>query len=88
MGAVTKLGTEPDPKRRIRQRQGQTIRKFREFRDVTIGELAATIGVTPGAVSQWETGRYTPRQDVQVRIAKALDVPWSSIFGLDAEAVA
>lgn len=64
------------------------MRKIRLLREKSIHDLAEAVGVTDGAVSQWETGRFTPRQEIQVRIAKALDVPWSTIFGLDAEAVA
>jgi transcriptional regulator with XRE-family HTH domain len=86
---VLKIGREPNPAKRIRQRQGETIRKIRkDIRRLSIGEFAEALGVTPGAVSQWETGRFTPRQEMQVRIARALDVPWSTIFGLDAESAA
>lgn len=88
MANIIRAGVEPDPAKRIRQRQGATIRQLREFRGPTIDEFAEMVGVTPGAVSQWETGRYTPRQEMQVRIARALEVPWSTIFGLDAESVA
>lgn len=82
---VIKIGHEPDPATRRRQRQGATIRKVRQLRAMSIAELAAACQVTDGAVSQWETGRFTPRDDMQVRIAQALDVPWSTLFALDAE---
>jgi transcriptional regulator with XRE-family HTH domain len=85
---VIQIGHEPDPAKRIRQRQGATIRKIRKMRGLSIQALAEGVDVSPGAVSQWETGRYTPRQDVQVRIAKTLDVPWSMVFGLDADSAA
>lgn len=75
-----------DPAKRIRQRQGKAIRQVREMRGMSTAELAENIGVTVGAISQWETGRFSPRQHLQVAIAKALDVPWSTIFGLDGEA--
>jgi transcriptional regulator with XRE-family HTH domain len=58
------------------------------MRNMSVTELAVAVGVTPGAVSQWETGRFSPRQQVQVRIARALDVPWQMVFGLDSESVA
>ena len=83
---MVRLGNDPDPTKRIRQRQGQMIRKTRQLRGMSINELASAVGVTDGAVSQWETGRFAPRQQRQVAIAKTLDVPWSMIFGLDAEA--
>ena len=85
---VLTIGHEPDRAKRIRKSQGATIRQLRKFSLMTITDLAEATGVTVGAVSQWETGRYTPRQEMQVAIAKALDVPWSSIFGLDKEAAA
>jgi transcriptional regulator with XRE-family HTH domain len=83
---VNRIGIEPDPAKRIRQRQGEMIRKLRKMRALSISEFAEAVEVSEGAVSQWETGRFTPRQTVQVRIAKALDVPWSMLFGLDHEA--
>lgn len=82
---VIKLGVEPDPAKRRRQRQGNQIREIRGWRQMSPADLAEAVGVTVGAVSQWETGRFSPRQEIQVRIAKALNVPWSTIFGLDAE---
>lgn len=85
---VVQVGKEQDPAKRIRLRQGAKIREVRTMRGLSIREFAASVGVTDGAVSQWETGRFTPRREVQVRIAIALDVPWSLLFGLDAEAVA
>ncbi|MFO0448601.1 MAG: helix-turn-helix transcriptional regulator [Pseudomonadota bacterium] len=82
---MIQIGHEPDPSKRRRVRQGQTIRNIRTLRRMSVAELAARCDVTVGAVSQWETGRFTPRQEMQVRIARALDVPWSTIFALDAE---
>ena len=82
---VIKVGHEPNPAKRRRQRQGEAIRRVRTMRDMSIAGLAEACDVTPGAVSQWETGRFTPRDEMQVRIARALDVPWSMLFALDAE---
>lgn len=85
---MIQIGNDPDPVRRRRVRQGSTIRKVRRMREMSRTQLAKECGVTVGAVSQWECGRFTPRQEMQVRIARALDVPWSTIFGLDAEVMA
>ena len=86
---VIKVGRERDPAKRIRQRQGSTIRKIREdIRQLSVEEFAERLDVTPGAVRHWETGRYSPRPHHQVAIARTLDVPWSTIFGLDAESAA
>lgn len=73
------------PAEAIKARQGQKIRDFRQFREQSQSDLAGAIGVTKAAVSDWETGGSSPRQHLQVAIAKALGVPWSSIFGLDGE---
>lgn len=83
---VIQIGTEPDPAKRIRQKQGKLIRKYRTLQGLSITEFAELVGVTEGAVSQWETGRYSPRPAIQVRIAKALNAPWSALFALDGEA--
>lgn len=80
---VIKYGREADPARRIRMSQGNRIRQARKIKGISIEEFAAEIGVTPGAVSQWETGRFAPRQHLQVAIARVLDVPHSLLFGLD-----
>ena len=85
---VMQYGHEPDPAKRIRRRQGEVIRKARTLRGITRQDLAETLGVTVGAISQWENGTTSPRQHHQVAVARALDVPWSMIFGLDAEAAA
>lgn len=72
----------------IRQRQGAKLRDFRKLRDLTQAQVAGAVGVTKAAVSDWETGGSSPRQHHQVAIAKALNAPWSALFGLDGEAVA
>lgn len=80
---VITFGTEADPAKRLRLRQGAAIRTVRKMRGLSPAELAEKLSKTPSAISQWELGTYTPRQSVQVQIAKVLDVPWSMLFGLD-----
>lgn len=79
------MGTEKDPAKRIRTRQGEKIRQARKIRKLTARQLAELVGVTEGAVIHWETGRFSPRQAMQVRIAHELEVPWSFLFALDGE---
>lgn len=74
------------PDESIRRRQGDRIRQFREFRELTQQHIANELGVTKAAVSSWECGTSTPRQAHQVALAKALNSPWSALFGLDGEA--
>lgn len=80
---VISLGRETDPAKRIRQHQGRLIRETRKLRSLSRIELAELMGVSVGAVSQWENGTTTPRQHIQAQLAKALNVPWSMIFSLD-----
>jgi len=80
---VIKYGREADPAKRIRLSQGSRIRQARKIKGISIEDFAGKLGVTPGAVSQWETGRFAPRQAAQVAIARELDVPHSLLFGLD-----
>ncbi len=83
---VRTIGIEPDPAKRIRKRQGRTIADFRKMRGMSVDELANLVEVTPGAIRHWEGGRYSPRQHHQVRLAKALNTTWGSLFALDGEA--
>jgi DNA-binding XRE family transcriptional regulator len=46
--------------------------KLREFQGLTQKQVAEALGVTPGAVSGWEKGRYEPRGDVRIQYAELL----------------
>lgn len=83
---VIQYGREPNPEKRIKVSQGRKIKQARTTRQMSIAELAGSVGVTPGAISQWETGRHSPRQHHQLALARALDVPHAFLFGLDNEA--
>jgi transcriptional regulator with XRE-family HTH domain len=83
---VIQLGHEPDPAKRIRKRQGSTIKQVRKLREYDRAELAEKVGVTLSAVTQWENGTTTPRQHHQLALARVLDVPHAMLFGLDIEA--
>jgi transcriptional regulator with XRE-family HTH domain len=88
------LGHEPNPAKRIRLAQGSKLRALREFRGWTLRVLAEKmseqegISVTSAAISEWERGVSTPRQHMQVAVARALDTPWASVFSLDERASA
>lgn len=47
-----------------------TIKKLRKLHHISQIELAQNIGVTQGAVSQWETGEAKPTLENLVAIAK------------------
>lgn len=46
---------------------GDRLKKLRGSR--TQGEVAAALGVTPMAISQWENGLRMPSDDMKVKIA-------------------
>lgn len=50
------------------------IREAREAAGISQGELAKRIGVTPGAVSQWEQGTTNPSIHRLKAIAQTLGV--------------
>lgn len=49
---------------------GKKIREFRESKSMTQSQVATAVGVTVGAVSQWENGRCRPNAVVLLRLAK------------------
>ena len=51
-------------------------------------ELAAALGVTQSAVSQWESGETTPRFASLIDIAAVIGVPVSDLLSNDWEAAA
>lgn len=92
MGALTVLGREPDPAKRLRKKQGDRLRDIRsKFRQLSVQEVVDRmneldgISITQQAVSLWERGETTPRPHMQVAICRVLDVHPSTIWNLDAE---
>ncbi len=53
----------------------QNIREAREAKGMTQEQFAKMVGVTQGAVAQWENGLTHPSFDKLVRIADVLEVP-------------
>lgn len=80
MTALSRIRTRDVPP--SEPRDGQTPRRFeparltqaRVRRSLTKTDLAAQVGVSAAAISQYEAGVNTPRVDVLDRLAKALDV--------------
>ncbi|MDR5875713.1 helix-turn-helix transcriptional regulator [Vreelandella gomseomensis] len=52
---------------------------YREYRGLRAGELAATVGISQGYLSEIETGKKTGSLRVLTRIADALDVELSDL---------
>ena len=61
------------------------IRPLREKSGMTQRKLAADIGVSPGAVAQWELGTTQPTADNLVALADAFGVPMDALFGRETE---
>ena len=61
------------------------IRKIRERKKISQGSLAALIGVTQAAVSQWESGKPTPTAQNIIDLARILDCTTDDILIADKE---
>lgn len=66
-------------------RLGARIREFRKGRGFTMMELAAELGVSQPAISQWETGKEPPGRESLKNLSKALSVSVATLLG-EAEA--
>ena len=64
---------------------GENIRKYREMAGLDQGQLASKLDRTNGAVSQWESGRSTPRMPTLHKLADVLNVTVSDLMGEGAE---
>ena len=58
----------------------QKIRKIRKALSMTQTELAERVGVTQGAVYQWESGVSKPCADILPALAKALGCSIDDLF--------
>ena len=60
---------------------GENIRKLRESADMSQSQLASRIGKTRSTISQYESGKITPRMGVIERLSGIFNVPKSEIIG-------
>jgi len=60
-----------------------SIKSLRETRGMSQTDLDRKAGLYNSAISHIETGEYKPKEDVIKKIAKALDVDISEIYGPD-----
>lgn len=70
--------TEPE-----RERQGETLRAFREMRGLKVGELASAMGISYAYLSNIEAGRKRLTPQLLVKAAVALDVRQAAIVHPD-----
>ena len=61
------------------------IRKIRKRRKMSQESLASLIGVTQGAVSQWESGKTMPTAQNIIDLARILDCTTDDILITDKE---
>lgn len=69
-------------------RWGNSIRLQRKAMQLSQQELADRVGVTQGAVAQWEKGLFAPSPDHQLAIANSLGVAARLLFEYPQEVVA
>lgn len=60
---------------------GNRIREARKSAKLTQAELAKQVGVTQGAVTQWETGRIAPKLQTMLTLARTLGVSVEYLSG-------
>jgi transcriptional regulator with XRE-family HTH domain len=62
----------------------QTLAQWRKENQMTQRDLARILGVTPGAVGNWESGKRIPRLPMLKKIARVFGCHIDDIdFGLD-----
>lgn len=57
------------------------LRKYRKSMDMTVYEVATTLGVSSQTVNQWEKGTVMPRTENFANIAQYMGVPVSGLLG-------
>ncbi len=63
---------------------GEIIRARRQERKMNLTELAERVGISPGYLSQIETGRkQNPKLDIVLRLIHLLDLDMPMLLGLD-----
>lgn len=74
------MNADLTPAQALRLRQGARIRENRLHCKLSQEQLAAAVGVSKAAVSQWETGLTSPQEASRVIIAQTLGCPWHILF--------
>jgi transcriptional regulator with XRE-family HTH domain len=62
---------------------GRRVKTLRKAKNFNQADLAEKIGIETKYLSNIETGRRSPSFEKAVALAKALDVPMSSLFSFD-----
>ncbi len=67
----------------IQQSLGQKIKELRDTADLSLRELAKTLGVSAPFLSDVELGRRFPSEEVLAKLATALSVPLEELRQYD-----
>jgi transcriptional regulator with XRE-family HTH domain len=59
------------------------LRKRRHELGLTLEQVAAKAGITPGAVRAFEVGSYRGKLETRQKLANALDIPLRRLMSLD-----
>lgn len=59
------------------------LKDYRQQNNLSQQELAARLGTTKQVISNYETGKRSPKISVVAEYAKKLDIPLSSLLGED-----
>lgn len=69
-----------DGERTLEKALGHQVRLLRRERELSVSDLAAAAGISPGMVSKIENGQITPSLSSVNAIATALNVPITALF--------
>lgn len=61
----------------------KNIKSLRKIEGLTQNDVALAIGVTPTAVSYWESAKSEPSYDTLIKLAELFDVTTDTILGAD-----
>ena len=75
--------TPEEIKQRNLETYGAKIRSFRKRAGLTVDLLAATLGITPSSVRNWECGLTRPDPEYIYRMFTILDIEPNEFFGFE-----
>lgn len=77
---ATGSGAPLDDLRGLERALGRQVRALRRERDLSVSDLSAAAGISLGMVSKIENGQISPSLSTISAVARALNVPLSSLF--------
>ena len=69
-----------EEKRTLERALGHQIRMLRRERDLSVSDLGAAAGISPGMISKMENGQISPSLASINAVADALNVPITALF--------